>query len=221
MCFRVADALTVFCFRRLFTLKSQKGQFVGVVPRAGGLLIFLHGRLRRAIDPCIPTMPGRSAPGFHRCGRHCLHQARSAVGYSASLMKDELHPTKKSCDADFSTLLLDTCNAGVRKNSNIASCWPNSYENAFCSCSLLSHLPRRALALSHDACSKHCLPGCDHAFETCETRHSLVTEKIQGNVVHSISNLSLFFFCFCLVYEAVTINSRDGTGCHFEITKTV
>ena len=46
------------------------------------------------IDPRIPTMPGRSTSGFHQPGRHCLHQARSALRYSASRMKGELHPSK-------------------------------------------------------------------------------------------------------------------------------
>ena len=39
----------------------------------------MHCRSRMTRDPCIPTMPGQSASGFHRPGRHCLHQARSAV----------------------------------------------------------------------------------------------------------------------------------------------
>ena len=46
------------------------------------------------IDPRIPTLPGRSMSGFHRAGRHCLHQARSAVWCSASGMKGELHLSK-------------------------------------------------------------------------------------------------------------------------------
>ena len=32
-------------------------------------------------------MLGRSSSGFHRLGRHCVHQARSAVSCLASLMK--------------------------------------------------------------------------------------------------------------------------------------
>ena len=55
----------------------------------------MHGRSRVTIDPRTPTMPGRSTPGFHQPGRHCLHQARSAVRCSASRMKGELHPSKK------------------------------------------------------------------------------------------------------------------------------
>ena len=53
---------------------------------AGGTQL-VHGRGRMTIDPCIPTMPGRSTSGFHRPGRHYLHQARSAVRCSASRMK--------------------------------------------------------------------------------------------------------------------------------------
>ena len=53
----------------------------------------MHGRSRVTIDPRTPTMPGRSTSGFHRPGRHCLHQARSVVRCRASRMKGELHPT--------------------------------------------------------------------------------------------------------------------------------
>ena len=60
----------------------------------GGRTQFVHGRSRMTIDPRIPTMPGRSTSGFHQPGRHCLHQARSAVRCSASRMKGELRPSK-------------------------------------------------------------------------------------------------------------------------------
>ena len=49
----------------------------------------MHGRSHVIIDPCIPTMPGRSMSGFHRPGRHCLHQERSTGGCWASRMKGE------------------------------------------------------------------------------------------------------------------------------------
>ena len=39
-------------------------------------------------------MPGRSTSGFHQPGRHCSHQARSAVRCSASHMERELHASK-------------------------------------------------------------------------------------------------------------------------------
>ena len=39
----------------------------------------MHGCSRMAIESRIPTLPGRSMSGFHRQGRYCLHQARSAV----------------------------------------------------------------------------------------------------------------------------------------------
>ena len=58
------------------------------------VLDLMHGRSRMSIDPRIPTMPGRRMPGFHRPGRHCLHQARSAVRCLVSRMKGELHPAK-------------------------------------------------------------------------------------------------------------------------------
>ena len=53
----------------------------------GGGTQFVHGRSRMTIDPRIPTMPGRSTSGFHQPGKHCLHQAQSAVRCSASRMK--------------------------------------------------------------------------------------------------------------------------------------
>ena len=56
--------------------------------------MFVLGRSRMTINPRIPTMPGRSTSGFHQPGRHCLHQAQSAVRCSASRMKGELHPSK-------------------------------------------------------------------------------------------------------------------------------
>ena len=65
----------------------------GVLDRRD-VLDIMHGRSRMTIDPRIPTMPGRSMSGFHRPGRHCLHQARSAVRCPASCMKGEPHPTK-------------------------------------------------------------------------------------------------------------------------------
>ena len=62
----------------------------------------MHGRGRITINPRIPTMPGRSMSAFHRPGRHCLHQARSAVRCPASRVKGELHPTKKRVWGGFS-----------------------------------------------------------------------------------------------------------------------
>ena len=46
------------------------------------------------IDPRIPTKLRRSMSGFHRPGRHCMHQARSTVRCSLIRVKSELHPTK-------------------------------------------------------------------------------------------------------------------------------
>ena len=45
----------------------------------GGVLVSCMACSRMTIDPCIPAVPGRNTSGFHRPGRHCLHQARSAV----------------------------------------------------------------------------------------------------------------------------------------------
>ena len=41
-------------------------------------------------DPCMPTVPGRGTSDVHRPGRHCLHQARSAVSCWESRWKGEL-----------------------------------------------------------------------------------------------------------------------------------
>ena len=43
----------------------------------------------------LPARKGncRMASGFHRTGRHCLHQARSAARCRVSRTKDGLHPT--------------------------------------------------------------------------------------------------------------------------------
>ena len=66
-----------------------------LVRREGGACTqFMNGRSRMAVDPRIPTMPGRSTSGFHQPGRHFLRQARRAVRCSASRMKGKLHPSK-------------------------------------------------------------------------------------------------------------------------------
>ena len=66
----------------------------------GGVLDIMHDHSRITTDPRIPTLPGRSTSGFHRPGRHGLHQARGAVRYPASCKKGELRPTKTACEAD-------------------------------------------------------------------------------------------------------------------------
>ena len=48
-------------------------------PAVVGCTHVMHGGSRMTTDPRIPTMPERKTSGFHRPGRHCLHQARSAV----------------------------------------------------------------------------------------------------------------------------------------------
>ena len=65
-----------------------EGQGGGEGWAGGDCTQFVRGRSCMNIDPHIPTMPGRSTSGFHQPGRHCLHQARSAVKRSASRMKD-------------------------------------------------------------------------------------------------------------------------------------
>ena len=66
------------------------------VGRAGGasVLIIMYGHSLEPIVPRIPIMLGRSTSGFYRPGRHRVHQARSAVRYSVSRVKRELHPAK-------------------------------------------------------------------------------------------------------------------------------
>ena len=49
------------------------------VRRGRGVLIVMHGRSCTTVDPRIPTIPGRSRPGFLRPGRHCLRLAQSSV----------------------------------------------------------------------------------------------------------------------------------------------
>ena len=46
---------------------------------ARGCTHVMQGRSRMTIDPGMATIPGRSTSSFHRPGRHCLHQARSAA----------------------------------------------------------------------------------------------------------------------------------------------
>ena len=60
----------------------------------GGVLIFMRGRSRMAIDPRIRTTLGRSTSGFHRPGRHCLlpPSAKRNVRCWASRMTGGLHP---------------------------------------------------------------------------------------------------------------------------------
>ena len=69
-------------------------RFPRVYGGGGGGTHIMHRRSRMTIDPRIPTTPGRSTSGFHRPGRHCLHQAQSAVRWWSSHVKGELHPTK-------------------------------------------------------------------------------------------------------------------------------
>ena len=61
----------------------------------GGVLDVMHGCSRMTIDPRILAMPGWSTSGFHRPGRHCLHQAQKRREVSSeSRMKGEQHRTK-------------------------------------------------------------------------------------------------------------------------------
>ena len=83
-----STALSGFCLYHLTCISCYRRV------KGGGGTQFMHRRSLNMIDPRTPTMPGRSTLGFHRPGRHCVHQARSVVRCSASRIKDELHPTK-------------------------------------------------------------------------------------------------------------------------------
>ena len=67
--------------------KGGSAQKRGGEGRGAGGTQFVHGSCRMTIDPRIPTKPGRSASVFHQPFMRCLHQARSAVRCSTSLMK--------------------------------------------------------------------------------------------------------------------------------------
>ena len=77
---------------------GEAGQYMYEVPGimvcrgwgVGYTLIIIHDRTRVAVDPRIPTMPGRSSSLFHRPGRHCLHQARGGGNSSAMRIKDDV-----------------------------------------------------------------------------------------------------------------------------------
>ena len=59
---------------------------LGNAGEAGRGTQFVHGRSRMTIDLRILTTPERNTSGFNQTGRHCLHQALSAVRCSASRM---------------------------------------------------------------------------------------------------------------------------------------
>ena len=80
--------------RREVKAGGREGQPKKAMGVGRGGTQFVHGHSRMTIDPRIPTMLGRSTSGFHQPGRHCSHQARSAVRCSASRMKSALHPPK-------------------------------------------------------------------------------------------------------------------------------
>ena len=78
--------------------------------RGGGCTHVMHGCSRMTIDPRSPTMPGRSTSSFHPPGRHCLHQARSAVRCWASHVKGELRPTKNRFGGGLSCIWMTASN---------------------------------------------------------------------------------------------------------------
>ena len=93
----------------LANISNVRGETIANVDWGGmeeGCARAMHGRGRRIIDPRLLTMLRRSAPGFHRPGRHCLHQARSAVRCWSSRMKGALHPTENPATGEWGGSLL-------------------------------------------------------------------------------------------------------------------
>ena len=97
---KVRRTVTCSAFKLRFTLKAESC-IPELVCEADPGTMSIHvnvffSTFRMTIDPRIPTMQreGRSTSSFHQQGRHCLHQARSAVRFSVSHVKDELHPSK-------------------------------------------------------------------------------------------------------------------------------
>ena len=89
------------------TKRNGKGCTKKKEGRGGECTHVIHGRNRMTIDHRIPTMPRRSTSGSHRPGRHCLHQARSAVRCWASRRKGEPHPTLESLSCIWMTWMAD------------------------------------------------------------------------------------------------------------------
>ena len=71
----------------------------------GGVLVFMHSRSLKTIDPRIPTVPRRSTSGLHRPGKRRLHQARGAVRCSASRIEGELRSTESQKSGGFPHLV--------------------------------------------------------------------------------------------------------------------
>ena len=66
---------------------------------------FMHNRSHRTIHPCTPTMPGRNMSGFHRPGRHRVHQARSeAFGNRRVARRVSCLLLRTNCQVEFGTL---------------------------------------------------------------------------------------------------------------------
>ena len=103
--------------RRAKILKRDGGKkklWIGCT-MGGGCTHVIHGRSRTTVDPRITTTPGRIASGFHGPGRHCLHQARSAVRCSAGRMKG----------------LPPLCVVALRRSSTSWSPWSALFGRAF------------------------------------------------------------------------------------------
>ena len=113
--------------RRVFT--GQQAD-IACTKQGRGVLDTIHGRSRMIIDPRIPTMPGRSTPGFHRPGRHCLLAlsakrrevfSESHKGWAASLPRTaceaglRMHGWQRQGIHDYSLLHHCMCLLGWRR----------------------------------------------------------------------------------------------------------
>ena len=88
--------------------------------REGGRIPdIMHGRSLMAIDPRIPTMPGRNTSGFHQPGRHCLHQA------SAKRRRGEFHHrgNKKSLNKLITLLYCVLLNTSISSIRGVSKFW--------------------------------------------------------------------------------------------------
>ena len=74
-----------FCFFSLLGKGYGGADVIGPTVRTGGggggwrYTPFVHGRSRVTVDPRILLCRDWGTSGFDQPGRHCLHQARSAV----------------------------------------------------------------------------------------------------------------------------------------------
>ena len=112
-------------------------------------------------------MPGRSTSGFRRLGRHCLHQARSAVRCSASRMKGEPLP----CDCE--ALFVERRQTAYGTTTTHTTIHPHTtHTNAYNITAHKSHKPR----IQHIQRMQRIQHTCPH---TPNAAHTTTTTRIQ------------------------------------------